>query len=63
MKNKKTIFISISTLVLMTIIIIGLLISPGVEQHVVVNDIPTKLDIASLYKGESIRFLVPSAPG
>jgi tripartite-type tricarboxylate transporter receptor subunit TctC len=63
MKNKKIIVISIGTLVLMTIIIIGLLVTPRVEQLEIEKDTSAKPDAASLYKGESIRFLVPSAPG
>jgi tripartite-type tricarboxylate transporter receptor subunit TctC len=63
MKKRNKIFLSFISLLLVILIVTQLLISQQSIQNNIEQDKQFSLDIASVYKGKSIRFLVPSAPG
>jgi tripartite-type tricarboxylate transporter receptor subunit TctC len=63
MKNNKILYTSIGTLVLLVIIIAGLIVKTNIDQIKSEKVSMSQSDITAIYKGESIRFLVPSAPG
>ena len=63
MKNSNIIYSSIATLVLVSLIVIGVLVNYDTKQITTETVLRSQTEIAALYEGEIIRFIVPSAPG
>ena len=63
MKKRNLIFLGITLSLSMTLIIVGLLVNQRSIQNNTDQNKPSQNEIASEYKGENIRLLVPSAPG
>lgn len=63
MKKRNKIFLSFISLLLAIVIVTQFLISQQPNQNNIEQAKQFSLDIASVYKDNSIRFLVPSAPG
>jgi tripartite-type tricarboxylate transporter receptor subunit TctC len=63
LKKRNVIFLSIATLSIVMLFIIGLLINQRSIQNNTSKSSLSQSEVAKEYEGQSIRFLVPSAPG